>query len=486
MAIIEPVSTLSIKRAVNLYTIILFLSFGVLLYWLAADRYEAFVKAHEDKAGNTTKIVAFEINKTIKEKRRIIDIFVDSYSESIIELSDNPEDEGLYIYLADKLRQYYPDFTSFNIIDSSGEPIINDFEGNIGELCMDDVRRFIKSGKQDVRLHPNHNVYHYDVFTRFAFGDDRMVFFVSFNISEFADILSSVQSESHSLILINKEVENLIEVTSTGGRESLSGRLDFRMKGDEMFRVLSSSKVKDTRWHVVDMRDEDLFSDFRNDIIKEYIVAYYVLVIIILFMRNILINQDEKRTTAERQLQANHEQIKVLNAQLELLSITDGLTGLYNRRHFNQVISKEWNRGLRSHNPLTCVLIDVDYFKDYNDAYGHQAGDQCLIDVANVLKDTFRRGGDFVARYGGEEFVILMGDCSKEDAIAAVELLQIELAKLRIPHSGSQVNDYVTISAGIVNEAPTRNQTIDSYIRKADDALYQAKAEGRNKWVMAD
>ena len=486
MAIIEPVSTLSIKRAVNLYTIILFLSFGVLLYWLAADRYEAFVKAHEDKAGNTTKIVAFEINKTIKEKRRIIDIFVDSYSESIIELSDNPEDEGLYIYLADKLRQYYPDFTSFNIIDSSGEPIINDFEGNIGELCMDDVRRFIKSGKQDVRLHPNHNVYHYDVFTRFAFGDDRMVFFVSFNISEFAEILSSVQSESHSLILINKEVENLIEVTSTGGRESLSGRLDFRMKGDEMFRVLSSSKVKDTRWHVVDMRDEDLFSDFRNDIIKEYIVTYYVLVIIILFMRNILINQDEKRTTAERQLQENHEQIKVLNAQLELLSITDGLTGLYNRRHFNQVISKEWNRGLRSHNPLTCVLIDVDYFKDYNDAYGHQAGDQCLIDVANVLKDTFRRGGDFVARYGGEEFVILMGDCSKEDAIAAVELLQSELAKLRIPHSGSQVNDYVTISAGIVNEAPTRNQTIDSYIRKADDALYQAKAEGRNRWVMAD
>ena len=150
------------------------------------------------------------------------------------------------------------------------------------------------------------------------------------------------------------------------------------------------------------------------------------------------------------------------------------------------MISKEWNRGLRSHNPLTCALIDVDYFKDYNDAYGHQAGDQCLIDVANVLKDTFRRGGDFVARYGGEEFVILMGDCSKEDAIAAVELLQIELAKLRIPHSGSQVNDYVTISAGIVNEAPTRNQTIDSYIRKADDALYHAKAEGRNKWVMAD
>ena len=486
MAIIEPVSSLSIKRAVNLYTIILFLSFGVLLYWLAVDRYQTFVEAHEDKASNTTKIVAFEINKTLKEKRRIIDIFVDSYSESIIELSENPEDEGLYIYLADKLRQYYPDFISFNIIDSVGEPIITDYEGNVGELCRDDVMHFIKTGEHNVRLHPTQNLYHYDVLTRFAFGDSRMVFFVSFNISEVSDILNSVQSESHSLILVNKEADNLIEVTSEGGRKSLSGRLDFRMKGDEMFRVLSSDKVKGAKWHVVDMRDDDLFSDFRNDIIKEYIVAYYVLVIIILFMRNILINQDEKRTTAERQLQENHEQIKILNEQLELLSITDGLTGLYNRRQFNEVMNKEWNRGLRSHHALTCALIDIDYFKEYNDHYGHQAGDQCLIDVANVLKDTFRRGGDFVARYGGEEFVVLMGDCSKEDSIAAVELLQSELAKLRIPHSSSQVNDYVTISVGIVNEAPTRNQTIDSYIRKADDALYQAKAEGRNKWVMAD
>lgn len=486
MAIIQPVSTLSIKRAVNLYTIVLFLSFGILLYWLAVDRYQSFVSAHEDKAANTTRVVAFEINKTIKEKRRIIDIFVDSYSESIIELSNNPDDEGLYLYLADRLRKYYPDFSSFNIINGSGDIVVDDFDGNIGELCVEDINRFMKTGQQHVRLHPNFNEYHYDVFSRFTYGDEKMVFFVSFNVSEVSDILSSVQSQDHDLVLINKEADNLIEVTANGGRQAISGRLDFRMNGDELFRVLSSSRVKEASWHVVDMRGEELFTKFRDDILKEYIIAYYVFVIIILFMRNILINQDEKRTTAERQLQENHEQIKVLNAQLEILSITDGLTGLYNRRHFNEVINKEWNRGLRSHSPLTCVLIDVDYFKDYNDAYGHQAGDQCLIDVANVLKDTFRRGGDFVARYGGEEFVILMGDCGKEDAIAAVELLQGELAKLRIPHNSSQVSDYVTVSAGIVNEAPTRNQTIDSYIRKADDALYQAKSEGRNKWVMAD
>jgi len=486
MAIIQPVSTLSIKRAVNLYTIVLFLSFGILLYWLASERYSTFVEVHEDKASNTTKVVAFEINKTLKEKRRIIDIFVDSYSESIIELSSNPEDEGLYYYLAERLRKYYPDFASFNIINASGEIIVDDFDGAIGDLCIEDVEHFMRSGEQRARLHPNAQAYHYDIFSRFNFDNKRMVFFVSFNVSEITDILSSVQSESHSLALVNKEADNLIEVTSQGGRQVLSGRLDFRMKGDELFRVLSSTKVKDSSWHVVDMRDEDLFNDFRDGIVKEYIVAYYVFVIIILFMRNILINQDEKRTAAEMQLQKNHEQIKVLNEQLELLSITDGLTGLYNRRHFNEVMSKEWNRGLRSRHALTCALIDIDYFKGYNDAYGHQAGDQCLIDVANVLKDTFRRGGDFVARYGGEEFIVLMGDSSKEDAVTAVEQLQNELAKLKIPHRQSKISDHVTVSVGLVNEAPSREESIESYIRKADDALYQAKADGRNKWIMAD
>ena len=301
-----------------------------------------------------------------------------------------------------------------------------------------------------------------------------------------SDILNSVQSESHTLVLVNKEADNQIEVTAQGSRKAINDRLDFRMKGDELFRVLSSAKVKDTNWHVVDMRDEDLFADFRDDIIKQYVIAYYVFVIIILFMRNILINQDEKRTAAERQLQENHKQIKVLNEQLELLSITDGLTGLYNRRHFNEVMSKEWNRGLRSHHAVSCLLIDIDYFKDYNDHYGHQSGDQCLKDVANVLKDAFRRGGDFVARYGGEEFIVLMGDSTMEDAVASVEQFRKELDKLAIPHEKSSVSEHVTISAGIVNRVPSRELSIEEYIRKADKALYQAKAEGRNRWVISE
>ena len=484
MLLIEPVSSLSIKKAVDLYTIVLFLSFGILLYWLATDRYQVFINTHEDKAGNTTKIVAFEISKALKEKHRIIDIFVESSRSLITELANNPEDESVHQVIAERLKKHLPDFFAFNIMTPLGEPIIGDFDGDIGELCLGDLKHYIKTGEQRVRLHPNHNEYHYDIISEYSTDGTKQIFFVSFNVDEISDILNSAQSSKHSLILINKESSNLIEITPQGGRETISGRLDFRMNGNESFRVLSSTKVNGTNWHVVDMRNEGLFTNYRNKTIREYIIAYYAFSIIVLFMRSILVNQDKKRTAAERQLQKNHKQIKELNDQLDLLSKTDSLTGLYNRRYFDEMISQEWNRGLRSNHALSCILIDIDYFKDFNDCYGHQAGDKCLKDISLLMKDSFRRAGDIVARYGGEEFIVIMANSSQQAATAAIELFQEELGKLKIPHEKSRVEKYVTVSAGIVNQVPSRDESIESFIRKADEALYHAKAGGRNQWVI--
>jgi len=205
--------------------------------------------------------------------------------------------------------------------------------------------------------------------------------------------------------------------------------------------------------------------------------------LIALFMRNILLVQDEKRTTAEKQLQENNEQIKILNNKLELLSRTDSLTGLYNRRYFDEMIHQEWNRGLRSQQPLSCILFDIDYFKDYNDCYGHQAGDKCLIDISLVMKDTFKRAGDVVGRYGGEEFIVIMPNTNLEEAKTALRNYQKELARLRIPHKESSANCYVTMSEGFITTVPSKDETIEDIIRKADKALYQAKANGRNQWV---
>jgi len=484
MSLIEPVSSLSIKKAVNLYTVVLFLSFGILLYWLAIDRYQAFISSHEDKANNTTKVVAFEINKTIREKQRIIDIFIDSSKDLIAELSDDPEDEGLYQLLTERLRKYQPDFFTFNIMNLAGEPVIGDFDGNVGELCLEDLRDYIKNGEQNIRLHPNNNAYHFDIASTFSVNGVKQIFFVSFYTDEISDMLSSVQSEGHSLILINKEANNLIEMTTQGNRKTISGRMDFRMNGDESFRVLSATKVKGTSWHVVDMRNDGLFMAYRNKIITEYMIAFYVFTIVVLFMRHILLNQDEKRTTAEELLQKNNRKINELNNQLELLSKTDSLTGLYNRRYFDEMINLEWNRGLRSNNAMSCILFDIDYFKDYNDFYGHQDGDRCLKNVSTLMQDSFRRAGDIVARYGGEEFIVVMADSEQGDTIAAIEHFQMELEKLKIPHEQSGVAKHITMSIGFFIQVPSRDESVEDIIRKADEALYRAKSDGRAQWAM--
>lgn len=484
MRLIQPVSSLSIKRAVNLYTIILFLSFGVLLYWLAVDRYETFIQTHEDKAKNTTKIVAFEINKTLKEKQRIIDIFIQSSSELVKKLSNNPEDDAVHQKLSERLKKFQPDFFAFNIMTLSGEPIIGDFNGDIGELCLQDLKSYIESGEQHIRLHPNNNVYHYDIKTTYRINGDMMIFFVSFNVNEISEILSSVQSENHNLLLINKGANNLIEITPDGSRKNIAGRVDFRMSGEENFRLLSSTRIKGTEWHVVDMRNGDLFDNYKNKTIFQFFIAYYIFAIIVLFMRNIILKQDEKRTMAEKQLQENHKQITELNEQLELLSKTDSLTGLYNRRYFDEMMHLEWNRGLRSNNALSCILFDIDYFKDYNDCYGHQAGDECLKSISVLMQDSFRRAGDIVARYGGEEFIVIMADSSREGTRSAIENFQRELEKLKIPHEKSLASAYVTTSIGFVNQVPSREESIEDCIRKADNALYRAKEGGRNQWVI--
>ena len=481
MTLIEPVSSLSIKRAVNLYTIIMFLSFGILLYWLATDRYQIFVDSHENTASTTTRIVSFEVNKTLKEKRRILDIFVESHKELITNLSNNPEDKEVYRQLETRLKKYLPDFYALNIMTPSGKPIINGFDHDVDERFLKD---YLKNGEQNILLHPDHNVAHYDIISKYSISSTDQLFFVSFTVNEISDILSSTQPINHRLILVNKEANNLIEVRPHGNIKTAHDKLDYRMNGDDSLRVLSSTKVKGTNWHVIDMHKNGLFSGYRKKITTEHLIAFYIFSMIVLFMRNILIKQDKKRTEAEEQLMENHNQIKELNSQLELLSRTDSLTGLYNRRYFDEIIYQEWNRSLRSNNALTCILLDIDHFKDYNDLYGHLNGDKCIKDISCLMKDTFRRAGDSVARYGGEEFIIIMSDSSNEDAKAAITSFQKELKKLKIPHKTSTTNNYVTISAGFITYTPSQGDSIEDFIRKADKALYQAKAAGRNQWVM--
>ena len=178
-----------------------------------------------------------------------------------------------------------------------------------------------------------------------------------------------------------------------------------------------------------------------------------------------------------------YSQLRKANRQLKQLAILDPLTGVANRRYFDRVLKNEWHRLAREQKPLSLIMCDIDCFKAYNDTYGHPAGDSCLKQVADVLKQSTKRAADSVARYGGEEFAVILPDTDARGALFVAQNISQRLKKRKIPHCASTVSDYVTISIGIATEIPTSIAKIDNLLEIADNALYQAKDQGKNQIV---
>lgn len=169
------------------------------------------------------------------------------------------------------------------------------------------------------------------------------------------------------------------------------------------------------------------------------------------------------------------------NMLLEKLSISDELTGLSNRRYFDLEFGKEWRNCLRNKLPLSAIFIDIDFFKDYNDYYGHQQGDLCLEIVAKGLSKIARRPGDCVARYGGEEFVVFLSNTELKDALAVAENARAIVEGLQVRHGSSPLSQYVTVSLGVACVVPSAEKEPEDLILYADRALYIAKSKGRNR-----
>ncbi len=185
---------------------------------------------------------------------------------------------------------------------------------------------------------------------------------------------------------------------------------------------------------------------------------------------------------AVRSLRQNAE-LNTAKRELEKISLTDALTGLANRRHFDFYLEQEWSRALRQQQPIAMVMLDIDCFKAFNDAYGHPAGDQCLKQVAQALGQVVNRPADLAARYGGEEFALVLPDT--EDAAAVAETCRVAIQALGIVHEFSDVAPVITISAGVYSLVPTRTMSSELLIQQADNALYEAKEAGRNQVFQA-
>jgi len=182
------------------------------------------------------------------------------------------------------------------------------------------------------------------------------------------------------------------------------------------------------------------------------------------------------------ELEELQQQLEETNEQLLLLSTTDSLTGLYNRRQFDELCSAEWNRCQRNNHPLSMLILDIDYFKIYNDTYGHAAGDDCLKTVSSTLAKSLLRDIDNIARIGGEEFAVILPNSDLKGAGLVAERIREAVAALKLQHSQSTT---LTISIGVASVIPDNNNSIKQLLSAADKALYTAKEQGRNRCCLA-
>ncbi|SCX91608.1 MULTISPECIES: diguanylate cyclase [unclassified Pseudomonas] len=180
-------------------------------------------------------------------------------------------------------------------------------------------------------------------------------------------------------------------------------------------------------------------------------------------------------------VEARTAELKAANQSLEALSRHDALTGLANRRYFDELKEIEFRRAIRHNTPLAVLMCDVDFFKIYNDTYGHMQGDLCLKEIAETLRSVFGRSGELTARVGGEEFVVVLPNVDAAQACQAAQRFRTSLAERELPHSGSKVSPFVTVSIGVAELDPETMDHFDQLLQRADQALYRAKHQGRDR-----
>lgn len=193
-----------------------------------------------------------------------------------------------------------------------------------------------------------------------------------------------------------------------------------------------------------------------------------------------IVRDISERKRNEQDIKEINDSLAKANIELEQLARKDGLTGIYNRRHFDETLAAELLRAARKKEPLSLIMSDIDYFKRFNDCYGHQVGDDCLIQVARAIDECFNRAGDVVARYGGEEFAVIIPGLDEISASNLAEKMRHTVESLGLQHEKSECSEVVTMSIGIDTVIPNSKTSVEEIIRHADKALYLAKSKGRN------
>ncbi len=319
--------------------------------------------------------------------------------------------------------------------------------------------------------------------------DDRMIRTVIQSFLEdagYTDILEAESADQAFEILgmnsdseANTRIELILMDIILNGMDGIEACR--RIKKDERF---SNIPIVITTGHITSEHIETAFSAGAIDFLPKPINRLELQARV----RSILHFKSEVDRIREREqlLVKTTTELEKANVLLERLSNSDGLTGIPNRRYFDQTFKKLLASATRLSLPLSLLMMDIDNFKLYNDTYGHLAGDDCLKLISKAIHDTIKRESDFIARYGGEEFAIVLFGIDTDIAVALAENIRKHVFGLKIPHSSSPINDWVTVSLGVASCIPEPSVSPDNIIGWSDKALYMAKRGGKNQVIKFD
>ncbi len=293
----------SIQKVIN-NTIILFVFIIVLIFvfliWNGVKRYSDYILYQETISFNSITNAAGEINQYLREKNRLVVLFVNDNLDLINQVANNPDiDSGNYKKLDKNVKRYFPYYFAFTITDNHGNPLTDDFDGKIGEICLADLGVYLKDDILLTRVHPNNVAYHFDVITRWSAGTNNGLFFLSFHTKNLGRIINLAQIPNHNIMLVNEKQGNLIEITKDGARVNWD-RDDYHLSKTELKNKISQIEIPNTYWYMVDMVDNNLFNDYLLDIIfQNSIVFIFLLIVVILIIiilkkgQTVLLNEEK-------------------------------------------------------------------------------------------------------------------------------------------------------------------------------------------------
>lgn len=404
------------------------------------------------------------LSRELVERRRMVALFSKLHADRIRELIATPNSTAPYEALHAEMQQFFPTAFAFTVADKKGQPLIDDFDGLVGEVCQHNIRHFAQSGLgQPLIIHPHPDIYHYDIMV--PFGEH--IFFVSFKPDELVSSLRQNASLEQQLYLLKND-SALIELSPEGTRQSL--KRENKLSDAEMSALLLRLPVKGTAWRLVVLPNLESIKAQQNKILWSLLARSLGVLVLTAIMLWFLRRESQQRFLAENDAQA-----------MKHLSNTDALSGLPNRRALDATLAREWQWMERSDQALTVMMVDIDHFKFYNDHLGHQQGDEAIRTVARSLRQVAHRPRDMVGRFGGEEFLAILPDTPASAGPHLANSMHETLREAALPHPTSPTSALVSISIGLVTATPGLTRSPEQLVQLADQALYMAKNQGRNQ-----